>query len=485
MLQQAANTSINAINATPLKIGIIGAGFSGTALAATLARLTQQFSHRVITLTLFEKTGQFGQGHAYRTPFPFHLLNVRAHNMSAFEEDPDHFVHWLTSHPSGMQFLEPTLSYAQQFAPRMFYGEYLQSLLKNMHQAAHIELQLEANEVINVTISQTNKVILTLQDGRTLTMDKVVFTVGNNQPAIPPFPVAEQMNIIANPWDYTAPCAIPPEDDVLIVGTGLSMIDAVLTLHHHHHQGKIYAISRHGLLPLPHVHTEIPETFSFDSRALPATFRELMRYIRTASKQHMQTGGNWVSVMTALRSHIATMWCDKSVIDKKRFLRHILVYWNVHRHRVHRTIKQLLDEMQATKQLEIMAGRVLSVTADAAVIQLRGHQQRSLPIKWLMNCMGPSLSIGKNAAQHPLWLQALLREEEACFDPLHIGLEVAQNGALKNKSGQVSRLLYTMGPPARAAMWECTAVPDIRKQCLVVAKELLGEADRAVAGKGF
>ena len=54
---------------SPLKIGIIGAGFSGTALTAVLHRMAQ----KPIEIILFDKTGCFGVGDAYNTPFPFFI----------------------------------------------------------------------------------------------------------------------------------------------------------------------------------------------------------------------------------------------------------------------------------------------------------------------------------------------------------------------------------------------------------------------------
>ena len=73
------------------RIGIVGAGFTGTLLSVYLMRLAQEPVH----LFLVERRGDFGRGVAYSTGNSGHLLNVRAFNMSAYPDDPKHFLRWL------------------------------------------------------------------------------------------------------------------------------------------------------------------------------------------------------------------------------------------------------------------------------------------------------------------------------------------------------------------------------------------------------
>src|SRR3990167_3520289 len=114
---------------TPVSIAIIGAGFSGTELAAALHRYVDHPLH----VYLLEKTGQFGAGDAYRTPFPYHLLNARAGDMSALEDEPEHFVEWLQHHVSSQ--LETDAPVSRQFVSRVWYHQYLQTLLDELQQA--------------------------------------------------------------------------------------------------------------------------------------------------------------------------------------------------------------------------------------------------------------------------------------------------------------------------------------------------------------
>lgn len=450
----------------PLKIGVIGAGFSGAALAANIHRLSQT----PVEITLFEKTGQFGLGDAYRTPYQFHLLNVRARDMSAFEDEPSHFVNWLNQTQPSHPQLNSNLSFADQFAPRHAYGQYIKSLISHVRTDIHskIKLNLQSAEVTDV-IAEKNAAILQLKDQGKIKVDKVVLALGNNPAASFPFPVSKDINCIHNPWDYTAIEHIDKKAPILIVGTGLSMIDAVLTLYHQAHEGPIYALSRHGLLPLPHSETGVSVILMQEQ--LPESLRSLTRHLRLTSEYYINEGGHWQSVVNALRLQFPQIWDRASLLDKKRFLRHVLSYWNIHRHRVHTQIIHKLDELKARQQLQIYGGKVIKVEKDKAHIQLRHSQALlQLEINWLVNCMGPSLRM--TDTQQPL-LQSLFKNGLAMPDPLNLGLNMLPTGALKESSGKPSSLLYAIGPLRKGISWECGAVPEIRKQCFDLAKHLL------------
>lgn len=445
---------------TPLKIAIIGAGFSGTALAAALHRYADQ----PVIVYLFEKTGQFGAGDAYRTPFPYHLLNARAGDMSALEDEPQHFVKWLEQHVQGE--LQTDTPVGRQFVPRIWYHQYLTTMLKEMQQHGKVELQLLPAEVIDVE-SQGAQVKVVMRDQQSLMVDKVVLALGNNPPSKLPFAVSPDMHCIENPWDYTSLNNIPADEPVMIIGTGLSMVDAVLTLHHQKHRGKIIAISRRGLLPLPH--TEQCAAIKFDAATLPTDVRSMMKVLRAEAKKITEKGGDWRGMISGLRPQLPEIWQRTSETCRKRFLRHVLPYWNIHRHRVHVKLYDLLMSMCAQGQLEVLAGRVLSAQDGQVRVRLRQLRvERDIPVQHIVNCMGSSFE----PSEQPL-LQSLLQRQMAKLDNLQLGVEVMPDFALKAPAGESSAACYVIGPPMRGEVWECIAVPEIRKQCKSLAQTLL------------
>jgi len=436
-------------------IGIIGAGYSGTALLATLARLSKSPIH----IILFEKTGVFGLGHAYRTPYPYHLLNVSAKDMSAFHDEPKHFVDWLNT--QGYSYDE------NQFVSRAVYGQYLQALLSTIS-SSRVTVEYVTGEVVDAEC-HGDEVALILQSGQHYPVNKVILALGNNPPSRFPFPVSPRLKTIENPWDYHAIESIASHESVLIVGSGLSMIDAVLSLHQQKHQGKIYALSRHGLLPLPH--KTIHNNSTVELNEWPKGLAPLTKAVRAQSQKHARNKGDWREVMHSLRYQAESLWRASSVADKKRFLRHVAAYWNIHRHRVPEEVAALLATLQTQGQLEIVAGRVLAAEDNHIKIKKRHHHELlSLPIQWLINCMGPTLTM--EGERQPL-VKSLLEKGYVTLDPLRLGFATYSEGVIRDATEKPSAFFYTLGPPCKGMAWESTAVPDIRKQIWELAKSLV------------
>lgn len=444
------------MNIEHMKIGIIGGGFCGTALAAVLRRL----SAGPIEVVLCDKSGSFGAGPAYSTPFDYHLLNVRAQDMSAFEDKPAHFTDWVTANPDRLSYFDQHKPLGEQFAPRKLYYDYLQWLIKDLcSDHALFKITFESAEVIDVEARERGA-LLVFSDQRRIPVDKVILAMGNHLPASFPFPLADDIQRIANPWDYQAVNDIPKDAPVLIIGTGLSMIDAVLTLHHQQHKGAIYAVSRHGLLPLPHADNR--PAHPLDAVTGEQSLRVLTAYLRRVSESHSQEGGDWRSIINSVRTRIPDIWQKMSLVDKKRFLRHMVSYWNIHRHRVHTTIMDLLTQMSEQGQLVVMSGRVQSVQSGLANIQLRhGRGVKQVPVKWVINCMGPTQTFSADTS--PL-VKALLRRDMVSLDALQLGLNISPLAA---------ETMYALGAPTKGATWEIGAVPELRRQIFALARHLL------------
>lgn len=447
-----------------VSIGIIGAGFSGTALAATLHRRAKQ----PLNIILLDKSGEFGAGFAYCTPFSYHLLNVRAKDMSAFEDQPHHFVDWLKSNTTNLNKMLPI---EEQFVARLLYGKYLKSLLRSIQDDASsmVNVKTIAANVIDIIIEK-NQAKLILDNGEPIYVDKAVLAIGNGSPSQFPFPVSAATSSLNNPWNYTALNEIPQQDPVMIVGTGLSMIDAILTLYHQQHQGPIYTLSRHGLLPLRH--SDRDEIFTMDLKQLSKPPRLMLQYLRHQARQYMQSGGDWRSIVNGLRQHLPTLWQQATIKEKKLFFRHLLPYWNIHRHRVHPPLSDMLNQLASIGQLKVIAGRLIRVEQHKAYVSCRHTGDvSSMDVKWLINCMGPSLNM--KASHEPL-VSCLVNSNEASLDELNLGFRVTPQGALLREIGE-SPFLYSLGPPTKGSIWECMAVPGIRKQISLLTNELLAK----------
>lgn len=461
-------------NHQPRKIAIVGAGFTGVALAAAL----KHYADQPLSIHLYEKTGNFGAGDAYRTPYAYHLLNARVHDMSALEDDSDHFLIWLSQHPGARQYVEPDEPLAKQFVPRILYQQYLNSILADMQSVGGslVSLQTVHAEVTRI-VPTGHGVEVILADGATNLVDDVVLALGNNPPGDFPFAVPAQVSEINNPWDYTALKDIPADEPVMIVGTGLSMVDAVMTLHQQHHMGKIYAVSRRGLIPLPHTDSKAP--CDLDCASLPTDMLPLTKVVREACATLEKQGGDWRNVMNHMRHSLVELWLRLDLKAKKQFLRHVLPYWNIHRHRVHEKLYNLLVQLQEQGQLQVLAGRIQGFSGQIiSVRQRKTRTELKFPVKHIINCMGSSFDYALHV--QPL-LADLYQHDLISLDELRLGLAVNEDYQLTTKSGQSLKSCYTLGPPMRGELWECIAVPEIRKQCKRLAGKILAKQKAGVA----
>ncbi|VVB47969.1 putative NAD(P)/FAD-binding protein YdhS [Beijerinckiaceae bacterium RH AL1] len=433
---------------------IIGGGFTGALQAINLLR------HGAATATIVERRAHCGRGIAYSAAHRDHVLNVRAGNMSAFPDDPDHFVRWLSSrHPE----------LASGFAPRLVYGDYLAELLAEAATASCGRLSIVEGEARDVTRGG-ERATVHLADGRTLAADAVVLAVGNLVPYSPAgldeTPLSDDVYAQC-PWTQPIAVGLSADDTVLTIGTGLTMIDVALMLDAEGFRGKIVALSRRGLAPRAHAGAAMaPSKLKAAPRSACA---HLVRCVRARAD-----AVGWHAAVDELRPFTQAMWRDADLTQRRRFLRHLRPWWDVHRHRIAPQVAEKIARMQAEGRLEIAAGKLVSVAPDGAGTRVewraRGVQEtRALAVRRIVNCTGPQGDL--LATGEPL-LQSLLGRGLIRPDRLRIGVDVDELSRAVDRDGEAQPWLLALGPITRGAFWEIVAVPDIRHQTWAVARRL-------------
>ncbi len=436
------------------QIAIVGAGFSGLLTAVNLLQASPD-----VRVTLIERRGVFGPGTAYDTGNPQHLLNVRLDNMSAFPDRPGHLADWLAEQPSWR---------AQDgFITRGVYGDYLQSLLDAALEDAPERLTLIGAEARSLDRRDDGWRIGT-SDGE-IVVDEVVLALGNLEPASPPgvdAAVRASPAYVENPWRLDAASAERARN-VLLIGSGLTMVDAALTLRR---PGRRFtALSRHGLLPRAHAVVP-PAPFDGDFSGGPA---QVLRQVRKATDQ-----ADWRAVFDRLRHSARALWRGWSPVERRRFLRHLRPLWDVHRHRLSPGSARDIHSMLAGGELTVLAGKLTELKAADAIDVAWRPRGRRRPLRdrfdRVVNCTGPLGSIGHSI--EPM-IRDILQKGYGRPDPLGLGLQVDDDGRLLDADGHPAQGLHAIGPLTRGAFWEMTAVPDLRGQARDLATRIL--ADRA------
>lgn len=434
-------------------IAIIGAGFSGSLLAINLLR------HDGPDATLIERGPAFAKGTAYTTRHAAHLLNVRAGNMSAFPDDPDHFVRWLGRRGLGE---------ASSFVPRSVYGSYLAELLAETAKRAAGRLKLIQGEAVGIDVS-ADAAAVTLADGRLLDVDAAVVALGNLPPHAPPGFDPDRLGpdrYVADPWAGPVGDGLRDGDSVLLLGTGLTMVDVALALVDGGFRGRILALSRRGLIPRPHG----PAGSSGDLKERPTTrASQLLRAVRARA----DTDG-WRAAVDELRPHTQRLWRAASHAERARFLRHLRPWWDVHRHRLAPEVAARIKVLVGTGMLTVYAGKLMQLDPVAEGVRVGWRSRGSAGIEQatvrrVVNCTGPQGDLARSP--EPL-LQNLLRAGRARADAFGLGLDVDDQSRLVDAAGLAQPQLYAVGPMTRGAFWEITAVPDIRQQVWSLARTL-------------
>lgn len=455
-------------------IAIIGTGFSGSMVATHLL----QNATVPLSIKLIEPRPETGRGVAYSTTVNTHLLNVPAGKMSAFADRPTHLLQWLEQHQSQIRGMESTNINASTFIPRSVYGDYIQSVLSEAMINAPSFIQVERITAEAMAIETTSQQVrIYLETGEWIQSDQVVLALGNFPSQLPkPLTILDPQDV-RDGWSREALTQLDPDASVLLVGTGLTMVDMVVALHQQGHRGKIHAVSRHGLRPQRH-QLVVPHEIPIALEHLPTTMRMLLRQVRQEIQAAMAQGQDWRAVIDALRPNSQQLWQRLSLQEQKRFLRHVKAYWEVHRHRIAPEIADLLDHLTQSGQLVYYAGRIQNCTPKHPVnsaIEVRIRQRSTqtdtvLSVQRVINCTGANCDYRR--LNHPL-IESLHKQHLIRFSALGVGIETADNGAIIDANGQASKQLYTLGPPRKGSLWETTAVPELRVQADHLAQVLL------------
>jgi uncharacterized NAD(P)/FAD-binding protein YdhS len=440
----------------PPSVAILGGGATGVLLALHLLRDPAAD----VRVTLIDASPAPGRGLAYSTPDLCHVLNVIPGNMSPFPDDPDHFWRWLEARglvTGPDRFV---------FVPRRWYGDYLEELLESIRD--------DRLTIVTATATgigpESDGVEITLGTGAHLRANHAILALGHDHRT------ARFGGLAVRPGSRDD-TPLDPDAPVLILGSGLSMIDAWLSLEAAGHRGPITVISRHGLLPHRHrsVEKRALETVPLGSSALA-----LSRWLRATVRR---TGGDWRSIIDALRPHTQRIWQGWSERSRRSFLAHLRPYWAIHRHRLPEPIADRFEAAVAAGRIRVEAARLLGIEAQEngvlAHLRRRGGGTEIRAVARVYDCGGLAVDVAESA--NPA-LRDLVARGLARPDPLHIGLDVTASLAVIAGDGTAATRLFALGPLTRGRFFEIEAIPDIRVQAAALSQRILnGQSARTSA----
>lgn len=452
------------------KIAIIGGGLSGSLLGI---HLLKYHKNSPLELFIYEKSpDKLCRGIAYASALPYQLLNVPVKGMSLFEEDPLHFLDWLIAHHIRVE--------ATDFVSRKLFGDYVADTFQlAVNNCKNHKVNIINHEVTDL-LDQENHIKVVSPGHRTIAVSKVFLCTGNFPP--PHLPgLSEELirnpRYVTDPWSGAYLERVSSDDTVLIVGTGLTMVDQVMSLFKtRQFCGQVIALSRNGYLPLAHGEAPVyqpKEMLRSDGCSLP----DVYRWFRTEVSLAEEQGKNYRSVLDAIRPLLPEIWGKLSLKDKARFMRHLRPFWEIHRHRIPENTAAFIRQLIGQKKLTILAGRIQQVKqGNEGSFRLtycpRGQDiSQYIDAKWLINAIGPQSDHKKiNSALY----RNLLDAGTVITDEFSLGIRVLPGGVILGPNGLENHRLLVVGPPAKGTFWESTALREIRAQVRNISQQLSG-----------
>jgi uncharacterized NAD(P)/FAD-binding protein YdhS len=458
------------------RVAIVGGGAAGTLTAVHLLRAATAVP---LELTILDAAGRFGPGVAYATADPLHLLNVPAVRMGGIAGRPDHFHRWLRAR--GVDAGEA------DFLPRRRYGEYLRAQLEGAIAMADPATRVELHhaEARRLVAAEDGSLALELDSGAALAADHVVLAVGP-LPGTDPVPVPAELRAsgryVDDPWRPRALDRVREAGSVLIVGTGLTMVDVALSLAASRPRLRLLAVSRHGLVPRAHR----PELTAIEPFPIPTdegTLGQVAAALFDRIAVVTQEGGDWRDVIDSARPLIPTVWASLTLAEKRRFLARFQRLWEVHRFRVAPAGAARLEALRRAGRLRVAARALAGLEAIEGGVRawLDGGDAGPEPVDVgaVVACCGAATDIARSA---PPLLAGMFEDGLARPDALGLGLDVGPGGALLDPEGDPSLPVHVVGALRRGVEWEAISVTEIREHADLAARAILARSSvRAAA----
>nr|WP_199038877.1 FAD/NAD(P)-binding protein [Dyella sp. ASV24] len=437
-------------------VAVIGGGAAGAAaFGELLARFDGGTVHWIV--------GQHapGRGVAYGTGEDQHLLNVRASAMGVFQEHAEDFIQHASRQLGQVK--------GTDFLPRRIFGDFIQAQV-----GARIDAARRAGRSFRIHPESAREVVSRGPGGyavrvgadRWLEVGQVVLAVGAL--AQRPLRTVSTTALASgayelDPWRLDRHTQAPRR--VMVIGTGLTAVDTLLSAALRWPHAELVAVSRHGLLPFTHSALPLAPYARQEelNRALLSSDgpARMFRQVREALSD--AEGTEWRSIIDGMRPINAQLWQQLSHARRRQFLRHVRWLWEAARHRMAPATGEAIYQLQEEGRLQVLAARVLDVDGTAPLqVTLRERSTQlvsALEADLVIQATGLDTAVAYGA--HDL-LSQLLRDGLAAADALQLGVLAQPDGQLTEADGRPLPGLYAMGSLLRGNLWECTAMPEIR-----------------------
>lgn len=464
------------------RIVVIGGGAAGSAVVGELLRPGRPTEADIVWLV-----GQRapGRGIAYSTSADHHLLNVRAAGMGLFVDDIGAFLKYTAARGLPVK--------GADFVPRSWFGDFVESSLARLvaESGRPGRLSVQSREAVAVRGDETFGYTVTAEDGEEWRADAVVLAVG----ALPSAPLAAVSSealrsgaYVTDPWQWPTLAQAP--ERVVVIGTGLTAVDVLLSASVVWPHAQLTALSRHGQLPRTHAsHPGEPYPHQQELIDTLESTPRIGAWLRAVRATLDDEQVDWRAVVDGLRGVTPGLWQRLDAVERARFIRHLRWLWELLRHRMPPQTATAIARLRTQGRLKIVAGRALAVSGEGPLdVRIRprgGEIQRSLTADLVIQATGLTTLVEGTA--HRL-IGQMIGAGVVRPDRLGLGLCADAQGRLRGADGAAAPTLRAIGTLLRGALWECSGLPEIRSMARVIAddlaRELAAPGRRRLSGLG-
>jgi uncharacterized NAD(P)/FAD-binding protein YdhS len=458
-------------------IAIIGGGLSGAGVAF---RLATELEGHLPDIVVFEPRHEIGRGVAYDTDDPAHRINVPAAKMSLLPDQPEHFLDWIARHDAVADDAEARRPDGHIFPRRRLFGEYV---------AATVLPLIERGAIVHRQASVTavgrdgQGWRITDSDGGETRADFIVIATSHPSPAAPrqlTSGLTGHPRFIADSTRANSLTVVRPADRVLIVGNGLTSADIIASLTRSGHHGPITAISRRGLRSRGH--SPFPqEPFGDFVTDAAVSAVQLLKHVRNAIRQAITAGFTWHAVIDQVRGQGQDIWRKLPVAERRRIIRHLRPYWDVHRFRIAPQLEEVLDSAVAAGRLDILAASVADIHVDGQNIHAHLRHRNGRQIERVFDAVVVTTGPAHGGILHSQkWLKDLSDSGYLQLDPTGLGIACTENSEAIGAGMTGDPTLLIAGPLARGTFGELMGLPQVTEYAVFVANRLIEKlaADR-------
>jgi uncharacterized NAD(P)/FAD-binding protein YdhS len=447
-------------------IAIIGGGAAGACVFGELLRREIARVHWV--------TGAHavpGRGVAYSTACDHHLLNVRAGGMGLLPGADGAFLQFAMERMDGVS--------GSDFLPRGLFGDFIEAQVRECTDTALArgqQVEIHGEDAVQLEPLSGGGYAVRLARGALVKADAVVLAMGALTPR--PLKTVSREALVSgayvlDPWHMASP--EQPPRRVLVIGTGLTAVDTLLSASSRWPEAELVALSRHGCFPFEHTVQPLPPyrgQTALDAALLASDSPlAMLRHVRRAIAA--SPAADWRSIVDGMRPLNARLWRRMDMARRRQFMRHLRWLWEAARHRLAPASAQAIARLRQDGRLQVHAARVLKVDGhgplEVTVRDRASQRVHALAADRVVQATGLDTAVAYT--EHAL-LSRLLRDGLAVADALQLGVAAHPGGQLLNARGEPQAGLYAIGSLLRGNLWECSAMPEIRAAAQQLAMRL-------------